>query len=285
MIVSFDGRTARLRRAGIEDGKLEDWWAGESPVQSGVADQQTGVAYLSLVDPRERKDLGIWSLSGRGAVLEQISKGRADLGDVQSGAGDAPQHWTRQLLLAPDGERLIVVDCLVTCDIRGVNIDGTHESIIRSGIEHTDILGLDDRFLFGAFDCATGRCVASSLDLGTGAIRRVELDTCGAGPGIVIPSGPDGWLLVLTTSVPTRSCNRLSEIKAIDLASGATIDVLEEAGDPGNVPSLLVPSRLFSFTLPSDSVLVSPGSEVRFDGTTWLVSLRDRTSTPVLAAE
>jgi hypothetical protein len=140
-------------------------WRGDEPIQNLAGDPKTGAVYMSLVDPTDRTDRGIWALQEPGAPATQLVPARVDLLDTPATGSDPSSVWKRDLWLSPNGARLAMRECVsAACDIRVVDIGAGSVTDVKSNVRSGDVFGIDDANMFGVFDCDRN-CPASAIEL------------------------------------------------------------------------------------------------------------------------
>jgi hypothetical protein len=276
----YDGTQSELHVADAVSGRDDTVLTTRAVIYGAVLDPASGAVYYNPLDASSRHDLGVWRLDA-GATAPTF------LVPPASHAYTGSQQWDRQLLLTPDGTRLVVRDCEnLSCAVAVYRTDDGALVATATGLD--TVYGATDTELIVGLGCGSG-CAVGAVDLASGRVRTVTSDACAASGGGVLGASSDGSPVLLVSASTAAGCGDDGAVLSVDLTTGSVGTVWAGAAPKASGDGLVlapVMDGYQGYVTPAGWGLLAPGGNLAWTNHTGslvplLVSLSGGTELPL----
>ncbi len=254
----YDGTQSELHVADAVSGRDDTVLTTPNVIDGAVMDPASGTVYFNPLDATGRRDLGIWRLAAGATAPTRLLP-------PASHAYTGSQQWDRQLLLTPDGTRLVVRDCEnLSCTVAvyraadGVLVTRT------TGLAPDAAYGVTDTELIVGLGCGSG-CAIGAVDLASGGVRTITSDPCTASGTGLLGATSGGSPVLLVSAAAGGSCVANGALLSVDLTSGSvgTVRAGAASGASGDGLGLAITMDGYQgYAAPAGWALLAPGGSL-----------------------
>lgn len=243
----WDGASSEIHSVSVTSGEDVVVARRDDIVHALTLDPRTDAIFALTLDPGTRAERGIVRIAGRSGPGNPVVESKVPP------PTEAEQVWKR-LWVAPDGSRLVVVDCPTECFASVHALDGATLSNRLAMASGQDVVGVTNDALLTVFGCEPP-CPATSYDLATGTAERVGI-FCEAG---TIVSIEGKGTLVSDRPIAGDCRNAAYPMGRTDLGTGIDAVVLQQ---PTRDRTLIAMNEIQGATQPEGWFLIGPSGQL-----------------------